>query len=92
MSNNSIENVIYDTRLSSSAKLLYHEIATLCSEKNTCEVNEEALADLYKVSVRAVQTWIKQLRDCGYIKSEPSYEEVGGRYLTLLDQKKADEN
>lgn len=80
-------NVRYDKRLCANAKLLYGEITALCNEKGYCWARNSYFTDLYDVSQRSVQKWIKQLIDCGYIESEIIYskdsKEIEARYLKI---------
>lgn len=80
-------NVRYDKRLCPNAKLLYGEITALCNEAGYCWARNSYFTELYCVSERSVQKWIKQLINCGYIFSEIIYskdsKEVEARYLRL---------
>ena len=88
-------NVRYDKRLCANAKLLYGEITALCNEKGYCWARNKYFADLYEVSDRSIQKWIKQLVDFGYIKSEIIYKygtkEVEARYLIIPSSSPGDE-
>lgn len=80
-------NVRYDKRLCPNAKLLYGEITALCNEEGYCWARNSYFTELYCVSERSVQNWIKQLIKFGYIFSEIIYskdsKEVEARYLRL---------
>ena len=88
-------NVRYDKRLCANAKLLYGEITALCNEKGYCWARNKYFSDLYEVSDRSIQKWIKQLVDFGYIKSEIIYKygtkEVEARYLIIPSSSPGDE-
>ena len=60
-------DVRYDEDLPANAKLLYGEITALCNERGYCWASNSYFAELYKVSVRTVQTWINALEKKGYI-------------------------
>lgn len=60
--------VRYDKDLSSTAKLLYGEISSLCNEKGYCWATNDYFANLYSISERQVQRMIKSLSDKKYIR------------------------
>lgn len=62
--------VMYDDRIMPNAKLLYGEIVALCNEKGYCWETNEYFSSLYKVSKRAISSWIKSLCDAGYVSCE----------------------
>lgn len=82
-------NVRYDKKLTPNAKLLYAEITALSNEKGYCWAKNKYFADLYSVSTVSISKWIKNLIDCGYIKSSLIYKdgtkEILNRYLTLVN-------
>lgn len=63
-------NVRYDKSLIPNAKLLYGEITALCNEKGYCWATNDYFSQIYSVSKRTIQTWIKSLSDAGYISLE----------------------
>jgi len=81
--------VRYDERLTPNAKLLYGEITALCNAKGFCWATNDYFSGLYKVSKTSISMWVKQLIDCGYIKSEleykPGTKEILHRYLRLFN-------
>lgn len=62
--------VRYDNNVVPSAKLLYGEITALCNEKGYCWATNDYFSKLYSVSKRTISTWIKSLRNAGYISAE----------------------
>lgn len=82
-------NVRYDNRLTPNAKLLFAEITALTNMNGQCFSTNEYFATLYGVSKVSVSKWIKNLIDCGYLKSEITYKEgtkeIDKRYLTFLN-------
>lgn len=60
-------NVRYDSRLTADEKLLYGEITCLSNAKGYCYASNAYFAELYRVDVRTVQRWLKNLSKCGYI-------------------------
>jgi len=62
--------VRYNKNLTANAKLLYGEITALCNKEGFCWANNKYFAELYKVSERSIQAWLKQLENEGYIKIE----------------------
>lgn len=63
-------DVRYDTELKANEKLLYSEITALADKHGYCWASNQYFADLYKVSVRSVQGWIRQLEKKEYIQVE----------------------
>lgn len=51
-------------------RLLYGEISALCNDQGFCWASNEYFANLYNVKKRAVQRWIKELQDAGFIHCE----------------------
>lgn len=82
-------NVRYDKNLKDKAKLLYGEITSLCNKDGYCWAKNEYFADLYDVTKTTVSTLIKNLIDCGYIKSKIIYKEgtkeILNRYLSIVN-------
>ena len=60
-------NVRYDKSLTPSAKLLYGEITALSNKEKFCWASNKYFAELYEVSERNVQLWLKMLEDGGHI-------------------------
>lgn len=84
-------NVRYDESLMPNAKLLYAEITALCHKEGYCWATNAYFASLYGVSIRAVQNWLKALKQNGYITYELSLGEdkedtVRKIYLNMLNQ------
>lgn len=60
-------NVRYDSQLTADEKLLYGEITCLSNAKGYCYASNSYFAELYRVDVRTVQRWLKNLLKCGYV-------------------------
>lgn len=75
-------NVRYDNDLIQGAKLLYGEITALSNQKGFCWANDMYFANLYKVSKKTIQTWLKSLEDKGYITREVIYKEGSNEIVT----------
>ena len=75
-------NVRYDSDLIQGAKLLYGEITALSNQKGFCWANDMYFANLYKVSKKTIQTWLKSLEIKGYIKREVVYKEGSNEIVT----------
>lgn len=69
--------VRYDPELSSSAKLLYGELTSLCNQTGYCWASNVYFAELYGLSVRTVSRLIAQLEAKGYIRCETAATKDG---------------
>lgn len=69
-------NVRYDNRLRPAARLLYCEISSLSNKYGVCTAGNTYFARLYGVSKKTVEVWVKQLKDCGYIRVEVIRDEA----------------
>ena len=82
-------NVRYDKNLTPNAKLLYAEITALTNEKGYCWATNSYFAKLYGVNKGTISSWIKNLKDSGYIKIDLIYGDGGKniekRYIYLKD-------
>lgn len=80
-------NVRYCKDITSSSKLLYGEITSLCHKEGYCWASNSYFAELYGVSTKTVSTWIKELITFGFISSQIIYKEgtneIVNRYLRL---------
>lgn len=62
--------VRYDKRLKPMERILYGEITALADQTGYCYASNRYFIELYGVTDRAVQKWIKDLTVCGYITVE----------------------
>lgn len=60
--------VRYDEKLKANEKLLYAEITSLTNKTGECWATNKYFADLYKVSVRSVSSWLSNLEKNNYIR------------------------
>ena len=63
-------NVRYSTQLSMSEKIMFTEITALSNAKGYCSAKNKYFADLYNKSEKTISLWIKDLKDCGFIRIE----------------------
>ncbi len=80
--------VRYDTRLSSSEKLLYAEITSLAQKDGYCFANNAYFAKLYGVSKSTVTRWISNLQKQGYVKIDLVKDSKGAiemRRIIIID-------
>lgn len=61
-------SVMYDTKLTDGAKILYALILSLANNKGLCDASNEYLASMTKKSERTIKYQIKELIDNDYIK------------------------
>jgi len=60
--------VRYDTRLKANEKLLYGEITALTEKTGECWASNKYFCNLYEVKENAIATWIRSLKNNGYIE------------------------
>ena len=60
--------VRYDSDLPAGAKILYAEITSQIDFKGNFSASNELLADLYSVTPVTISSWLKSLKNKGYIK------------------------
>jgi hypothetical protein len=68
-------NVRYDKDLKANEKLLYGEITCLTHQTGECWASNKYFSELYGVTPRAIQTWLGNLKDKGYIKIDLIYKQ-----------------
>lgn len=73
--------VRYDERLKANEKLLYGEITSLTNKTGECWATNKYFAELYKVSVRSIQSWLSNLVKTNYITIKVINESE--RFITL---------
>lgn len=80
-------HIRYDSELVPKAILLYGEITALTNQKGYCWASDEYFANLYNVSIRAVQKWLSSLEKGGYIHRDVQRkgERIVRRYIKLAD-------
>lgn len=69
--------VRYCKALEMGARLLYGEITALCNEKGFCWATNKYFADLYQVTIRTINFWIKSLKDNAFIFIEIDQSKSG---------------
>lgn len=77
--------VRYDPELSSTAKLLYSEITSLCRTKGYCWATNSHFAELYNVSESTISRLISQLEKRGHIRTETVAVEKGSERRIYTD-------
>lgn len=65
--------VRYDKELRPNEKLLYGEITALAKRTGECWASNKYFSELYDVQINAVATWIRHLKERGYIEIEYTY-------------------
>ena len=74
-------DVRYDTRLSSTAKVLMVEISALTNKEGYAWATNQYFAETFNISKSQVSRIVRQLAECGYINV---YLNPGGdRYITI---------
>lgn len=66
-------NIRYDRTLRASEKLLYGEITALSKQTGECWASNKYFCSLYEVKPNAIATWIRHLKEKGYIEVEYEY-------------------
>ena len=77
--------VRYDRELKPNEKLLYGEITALANKTGECWATNKYFSDLYGVKTNAVISWIRNLREKGYIAVVYEYQnkEITKRIITI---------
>lgn len=68
-------SIRYDKNLNASTKLFYAELTALVNEKGYCWASNGYFAELYDVTKQTISTWVKLLKEKGYIKIKFEYYE-----------------
>lgn len=68
--------VLYDTELSSSAKLLYCAISSLCAQRGYCYASNAYLAKQFGVKERQITRWLGELSKYATIESPYNQQRV----------------
>ncbi len=68
-------SIRYDKNLNSSTKLFYAELTALVNEKGYCWASNGYFAELYDVTKQTISTWVKLLKEKGYIRIQFEYYE-----------------
>lgn len=83
-----LEEFRLDTKLSSSAKILYAEILALSQELGICYASNKHFIDLFGKSKSSINNWLRELEKNNYIKRHiyrrPGSKEICHRYITNL--------
>lgn len=76
--------VRYCKTLEMGARMLYGEITALCTKEGFCWATNRYFAELYEVSLKTIERWIKSLKQEGFIFSEATNTN-NGRILKLKE-------
>jgi hypothetical protein len=74
-------NVRYDEQLSSSAKLLYAEITSLCDSNCQCFATNRYFAELYGMDSRTIRRLIAELESKNYVSVNIIKEQGNRRFI-----------
>lgn len=81
------KKILYDKNISSSAKILFGEIESLCFKEGFCWATNKYFANLYQVSTRTIERWIENLVANNYITRNicfyPNSKQVKKRILKI---------
>jgi hypothetical protein len=82
-------NVRYSTKLTSSEKLLYGEITSLCNSTGKCFATNDYFAKLYSKDKVTISRWIKSLISEGFISASYDLDldtkQIKSRIMSILD-------
>ena len=81
------ENVLYHKKISASAKLLFGEIAYICTRDGYCLKRNSYFADLFDVSITSISLWIKLLQKNGLIQCKIKQKYIRVIFLQGVDKK-----
>lgn len=78
-------DVRYDKDLRANEKLLYGEITSLAKKTGECWASNKYFSELYGVKPNAIATWIRHLKNKGYIAVGYTYngKEIDKRIITI---------
>ena len=78
-------DVRYDKDLRANEKLLYGEITALTKKTGECWASNSYFSELYGVKPNAIATWIRHLKNKGYISVGYTYngKEITKRLITI---------
>ena len=78
-------DVRYDKDLRANEKLLYGEITALTKKTGECWASNSYFSELYGVKPNAIATWIRHLKNKGYIAVGYTYngKEITKRLITI---------
>ena len=79
-------NIRYDNELRANEKLLYGEITSLAKATGECWASNKYFSELYGVKTNAIITWIRHLKEKGYISVDYEYQgkEIKKRIITIV--------
>jgi len=81
------ENVLYHKKIPASAKLLFGEIAYICTRDGYCLKRNNYFADLFDVSITSVSLWIKSLQKNKLIQCRIKRKYLRVIFLQGVDKK-----
>lgn len=73
-------NIRYNKQLSMSEKVMFTEITALSNANGYCSARNKYFADLYEKSEKTISLWLKNLKDCGFIRIE--YKRRGAEVIS----------
>lgn len=73
-------NIRYSKKLSMSEKVMFTEITALSNANGYCSARNKYFAELYEKSEKTISLWLKNLKDCGFIRIE--YKRRGAEVIS----------
>lgn len=84
--------ILFDSTISSSARLVYGMISSLCRMRGYCFASNSYIGEAMGVSGKTASRWVSELESAGHVKVEDGDGKNRKIFLTILQQNMPDDN